>query len=69
MSTVTEEFRTLARELSDLYQNRKEIAREIIFKEDRLRQLGMILEFADNLEDSISSEEDADLEIDLTDEE
>jgi|GEM_PF-2086873 len=69
MSTVTEEFRTLARELSDLYQNRKEIAREIIFKEDRLRKLGMILEFADNLEDSISTEEDADLEIDLTDEE
>ena len=69
MSTVTEEFRTLARELSDLYQNRKEIARDIIFKEDRLRKLGMILEFADNLEDSISTEEDADLEIDLTDEE
>jgi hypothetical protein len=69
MSTVTEEFRTLARELSDLYQNRKEIAREIIFKEDRLRKLGMILEFADNLEDSISTEEEADLEVDLTDEE
>lgn len=65
MSTVTEEFRILAKQLSDLYQERKEIAREIIFKEDRLRKLGMILEFADGLEDSL---DDNDTEI-LEDEE
>lgn len=52
-TTVTEEFRVLAKELSDLYQKRKELAREIIFKEDRLRKLGLILEFADNLENKI----------------
>lgn len=57
MSTVTEQFRYLAKELSDLYQQRKDIAKEIIFKEDRLRKLGMILEFADGLEDSLDSEE------------
>lgn len=57
MSTVTEEFRYLAKELSDLYQQRKDIAKEIIFKEERLRKLGMILEFADELEDSLDSEE------------
>lgn len=57
MSTVTEQFRYLAKELSDLYQQRKDIAKEIIFKEDRLRKLGMILEFADGLEDNLDSEE------------
>ena len=57
MSTVTEQFRYLAKELSDLYQERKDIAKEIIFKEDRLRKLGMILEFADGLEDNLDSEE------------
>ena len=58
MSTVTEEFRYLAKELSDLYQQRKDIAREIIFKEDRLRKLGMILEFADGLEEGLQPEEE-----------
>ena len=53
MITVTEEFRTLAKELSDLYQKRKELAREIVFKEDKLRKLGLILEFADNLEEKL----------------
>ena len=53
MITVTEEFRTLAKELSDLYQKRKEIAKEIVFKEDKLRKLGLILEFADNLEEKL----------------
>ncbi len=62
MTTVTEEFRILAKELSDLYQHRKEIAREILFKEDRLRKLGMILEFADNLEESISDGVDSNTE-------
>lgn len=57
MSTVTEQFRYLAKELSDLYQQRKDIAKEIIFKEDRLRKLGMILEFADGLEDNLGTEE------------
>lgn len=54
MSTVTEEFRTLAKELSELYQQRKELAKEIIFKEDRLRRLGLVLEFADNLEEKLN---------------
>ena len=55
MATVTEEFRTLARELSDLYQKRKDIAKEIIFKEDRLRKLGLILEYVDNLEEKLGN--------------
>lgn len=53
MSTVTEEFRFLAKELSDLYQQRKELAKQIIFREDRLRQLGLLLEFADNMEEQL----------------
>ena len=53
MITVTEEFRNLAKDLSDLYQQRKEIAKEIIFKEDKLRKLGLMLEFVDNLEENI----------------
>lgn len=53
MSAVTDEFRVLARELGELYQKRKELAKEIIFKEDRLRHLGIYLEFADNLEEKI----------------
>lgn len=53
MRAVTEEFRYLAKELSELYQQRKEIAKEIIFKEDRLRKLGLVLEFADNLEEKL----------------
>lgn len=57
MATVTEEFRVLAKELSELYQKRKELAREIIFKEDRLRKLGLMLEFVDNLETKLSDEE------------
>lgn len=57
MATVTEEFRVLAKELSELYQKRKELAREIIFKEDRLRKLGLMLEFVDNLENKLSDEE------------
>ena len=57
MATVTEEFRVLAKELSELYQQRKELAREIIFKEDRLRKLGLMLEFVDNLENKLSDEE------------
>lgn len=53
MATVTEEFRHLAKELSDLYQKRKELAKEIVVREDRLRKLGIVLEFADNLEESL----------------
>ena len=53
MITVTEEFRKLAKGLSELYQQRKELAREIIVREDRLRKLGLILEYADNLEDKL----------------
>lgn len=56
MATVTEEFRTLAKELSELYQQRKELAREIIFREDKLRRLGLILEFADNLEEKFDEQ-------------
>lgn len=56
MSTVTEEFRFLAKGLSDLYQKRKELAKEIIYKEDRLRELGLILEYADNLEEGLEEE-------------
>ena len=58
MATVTEEFRSLAKELSDLYQKRKEIAKDIIYKEDRLRKLGLILEFADNLEEKLEEPEE-----------
>ena len=54
MATVTEEFRTLAKDLSELYQRRKDLAKDIIFKEDKLRKLGLMLEFVDNLEDKIS---------------
>lgn len=54
MPTVTEEFRYLAKELSELYQRRKDIAKEILFKEDKLRKLGLILEFADNLEENLT---------------
>ncbi len=56
MPTVTEEFRMLAKELSELYSCRKELAKEIIFKEDRLRKLGLILEFADDLEEKLINE-------------
>ena len=54
MATITEEFRTLAKDLSELYQRRKELARDIIFKEDKLRKLGLMLEFVDNLEEKLS---------------
>ena len=54
MATITEEFRTLAKDLSELYQHRKELAKDIIFKEDKLRKLGLMLEFVDNLEDKLS---------------
>ncbi len=54
MATITEEFRTLAKDLSELYQRRKELAKDIIFKEDKLRKLGLMLEFVDNLEDKLS---------------
>ncbi len=56
MSTVTDEFRFLARELSDLYQKRKDLAKDIIFKEDKLRKLGLMLEFVDNLEEKLDNE-------------
>ena len=54
MATITEEFRTLAKDLSELYQKRKDLAKDIIFKEDKLRRLGLMLEFVDNLEDKLS---------------
>ena len=60
MATVTEEFRHLAKELSGLYQKRKDIAKDIVLREERLRKLGLMLEFADNMEgklgDNLSSE-------------
>lgn len=56
MVTVTEEFRTLAKDLSDLYQRRKELAKDIIFKEDKLRKLGLMLEFVDNLEEKLGDD-------------
>ncbi len=56
MTTITEEFRTLAKGLSELYQHRKELAKDIIFKEDKLRKLGMMLEFVDNLEEKITDD-------------
>lgn len=56
MATLTEEFRMLAKELSELYLKRKEIAKEIIFKEDKLRRLGLMLEFVDNLEEKLDEE-------------
>ena len=55
-SAVTEEFRMLARELGDLYHRRKDLAKDIIFKEDRLRHLGLFLEYADNLEETLDEE-------------
>ncbi|MBI2995456.1 MAG: hypothetical protein HYY52_01935 [Candidatus Melainabacteria bacterium] len=55
MATVTEEFRNLAKELSELYQKRKDIAKDIICKEDRLRRLGMLLEVADALEEKFDN--------------
>ena len=61
MATVTEEFRTLAKDLSDLYQKRKEIAKEIIFKEDKLRKLGLMLEFVDNLEEKLGDSSGVDI--------
>ena len=54
MATITEEFRTLAKDLSELYQERKDLAKDIIFKEDKLRKLGLMLEFVDNLEEKLS---------------
>ena len=54
MATITEEFRTLAKDLSELYQRRKDLAKDIIFKEDKLRKLGLMLEFIDNLEEKLS---------------
>ena len=53
MATVTEQFRTLAKDLSDLYQKRKDLAKCIIYKEDKLRKLGLVLEFADSLEENL----------------
>ncbi len=61
MATVTEEFRTLAKDLSDLYQQRKELAKEIIFKEDKLRKLGLMLEFVDNLEEKLDNGSEVDI--------
>ena len=56
MITVTEEFRSLAKDLSDLYQQRKELTKEILFKEDKLRKLGLMLEFMDNLEEKLGTD-------------
>ncbi len=61
MATVTEEFRTLAKDLSELYQKRKELAKEIIFKEDKLRRLGLMLEFMDNLEEKLDNGSEVDI--------
>ena len=58
MITVTEEFRNLAKDLSELYLKRKEIAKEILFKEDKLRRLGLMLEFVDNMEDKLNEVRD-----------
>lgn len=59
MATVTDQFRTQAKELSELYQQRKELAKEIIFKEDRLRKLGLMLEYVDNLEENLQGEQES----------
>ena len=59
MTTVTEEFRSLAKDLSELYQKRKEIAKDILYKEDKLRKLGLMLEFVDNLEEKLNNEEES----------
>ena len=56
MGTVTEQFRCLAKELSELYQKRKDLAKEIIFREDKLRKLGLMLEYVDNLEEKLGDE-------------
>lgn len=56
MATITEEFRVLAKELSELYQKRKDIAKDIIFKEDRLRKLGLMLEYVDGLEEKLGED-------------
>ena len=66
MSTITEEFRCLAKELSELYHRRKELARDILFKEDKLRKLGLMLEFVDNLEDKLDEHFDSDEQINNT---
>lgn len=57
MSAATDEFRGLAKELSCLYLKRKELAQQIIFKEDRLRHLGIFLEFADVLEEQLEEQQ------------
>lgn len=64
MATITEEFRTLAKDLSELYQKRKELAKDIIFKEDKLRRLGLMLEFVDNLEEKLNNGSEVD-EVDV----
>lgn len=60
MATITEEFRQLAKELSELYQRRKDLAKDILFKEDKLRKLGLMLEYVDSLEEKLDTEEISD---------
>ena len=57
MRPITDEFRFHARGLSELYQQRKHLSKLIMERENRLRELGTILEFTDNLEKTMEEEE------------
>lgn len=52
MKAITEEFKFYAKELAELYHHRKFLVDQIVEKENKLRELGAILEFTDSLEQS-----------------
>jgi hypothetical protein len=58
MENIVEEFKKYAKELGTLYRTRKELDALIIKYEQRLKNLGGVLEFADAAETSYRAAEE-----------
>ena len=58
MENIVEEFKKYAKELGTLYRTRKELDSLIVKYEQRLKNLGTVLEFADNAETSYRAAEE-----------
>ncbi len=58
MISITDEFKKEAKLLAEMYASRKELVEQITIKEAKIRELGMMLEYVDHLENNVFAEEE-----------
>ncbi len=58
MISITDEFKKEAKLLAEMYASRKELVEQITIKELRIRELGIMIEYTDSLENNVFAQEE-----------